>query len=373
MPPAPLEIAVRPSWALAFRGAIYDALFTRHRVYWLLRSGFAVLMEVAGLTTFGRGCRGLAGPDLGLLGMVLLITPLVWLVYPLAKVRGGVAYTVTILDEGLSVDAGTHALSVVRAGVRSVRRTLWDLVIVLDGSTLSLPLRTLPAGTVDAVVARLCREADVPSRAEDGAAPPARAPYRSPESRPLGPEDEEAEPGDWVAPSSYRESVLAFPTAGDHVRAFVSTRRGSFFTPAVLLVLAGCLVLLGTAGGGDPRGASLPFATVGAVTAVLGLGAFVLEVAPGLLALRDRSVRERRAGVLYAVGKSGLYMRTRSFERRESWKRVQVVRIGARRVAISTASFVHVIPMAAFPHEGARTTFVSTLEHETAKRAAVPS
>ena len=305
--------------------------------------------------------------------MVLLISPLVWLVYPLAKVRANRAYTVTILDEGLTVDAGTHSLSVVRGGVRSVRRSLWDLVIVIDGSTLDLPLRTLPAGTIDAVIARLCREADEPPRPEGGEGSPRRAPYRSPESRPLGPEDEEAEPADWVAPPNYRESVLAFPTAGDHLRAFGSTRRGSFFTPAVLLALAGCLVLLGTAGGGDPRGTLLPFATVGAATAILGLGAFVLEVSPGLLALRDRSVRERRAGVLYAVGKSGLYMRTRSFERRESWKRVERVRIGARRVAISTADFVHVIPLASFPNEGARTTFLSTLEHETARRGVVSS
>ena len=105
-------------------------------------------------------------------------------------------------------------------------------------------------------------------------------------------------------------------------------------------------MLLGTAGGGDPRGEILPFMTLGAVLALFGVGLFVLEVLPGLHALRDRSVRERRAGVLYAVGRSGLYVRTRSFELREPWKRVQVVAIGAKRVAIATADAVHVIPVA---------------------------
>jgi hypothetical protein len=360
---APLEIAVRPSWAHAFRGAIYDALFTQQRVYWLLRVAFAALMEVAGRSTFGQVC----GPDLGLLGMVLLIVPLVWVVYPLARVRAVPAHTITILDEGLSVEADAHSLSVARERVRSVRRTLWDLVIVLDGSTFSLPLRSLPAGTLEAVVARLHGDFLAPAGA--AAAPRVHVPYRSPETRPLGPEDEEAEPADWVAPSTYRESVLAFPTAGDHVRALFSTRRGSFFTPSVLLVLAGCLVLLGTAGGGDGRGELVPFTTVGAVVALMGLGSFVLELSPALLALTDRAVRERSAGVLYAVGRSGLYLRTKSFERRESWKRVQNVKIGARRIALSTSGLVHVIPMSAFRHEGARTTFVSTLEHETNKRA----
>ena len=305
--------------------------------------------------------------------MVLLIVPLVWLAYPVARLRPAVAHTVTILDEGLSIEADTHSLSVTRECVRSVRRTLWDLVIVLDGSALSLPLRTLPAGTADAVVARLHHEPHEPSRAFEDGLPRVGAPYRSPESRPLGPEDDEAEPLDWVAPSTYRESVLSFPTAGDHFRALVATKRGSFFTPAVLLVLAGCLALLGTAGGGDARGEILPFTTVGAVVALMGLGSFVLELTPTLLALRDRSVRERRAGVLYAVGKSGLYIRTQSVERRESWKRVEVVRIGARRIAISAAGLVLAIPLAAFRHEGARTTFVSTLERETGTRATAAS
>lgn len=365
MPVAPLEIAVRPSWALAFRGGIYDALFTHRRVGWLLRVAFVALMEVAGQGAVGLMCRAVDGPGLGLLGMMFLIVPLVWLVYPLARPPASVAHTVTILDEGLSVEAATHSLSVTRACVRSVRRTLWDLVIVLDGSTISLPLRTLPAGTVDAVVARLRHEVDEPSRPGEGGGERARAPYRSLESRPLGPEDEEAEPLDWVAPPTYRESVLAFPTTGDHLRALVAVKRGTFFMPTVLLVLAGCLVLLGTAGGGDARGEIVHFTKVGAFVALLGLGTFVLEICPALLALRDRSVGERSAGVLYAVGKSGLYVRTKSFERRESWKRVQVVKVGARRIALSTPGLVHVIPIGAFRHEGARTTFVSTLADRT--------
>ncbi len=373
MPSAPLEITVRPSWRLAFRTALHDALFTRHLLYWLLRAEFAALLVVAGQSTFGRACRGVDGLDLGLFGTVLLIAPLVWLVYPLAKIRAAGPSTVTILDEGLSIDAGTHALSVAREGIRGVRRMPWDLVIVLDGATIALPLRTLAAGAADAVVARLRTGVAEPRRTTERAGGMAQAPYRSAESRPLGPEDEQAEPQDWVAPPEYRESVLAFPTTGEHVRAFVSTRRGAFFTPAVLLVLGGCLVLLGTAGGGDPRGEIVPFMTLGAVLALFGVGVFVLEVLPGLHALRDRSVRERRAGVLYAVGRSGLYVRTRSFELREPWKRIKVVTIGKRRVAIATADVVLVIPVAAFANAGSRTTFLSTLEHETDKRAAAAS
>ena len=51
---------------------------------------------------------------------------------------------------------------------------------------------------------------------------------------------------------------------------------------------------------------------------------------------------------------SGLYVRTESFERRESWEQVYVVRAGSRRVAIFTASLVHVIPVAAFQTDAAR-------------------
>lgn len=364
---SPIVIEVRPSWTHALRSAIYDALFTGYRGYWLIRFAFALLIGVAGVASFGLVCRA-AGAQLTALGIVMLALPVGWFVFPLARLPAARPFSLTILGEGLSLEAEHSSMSVAREAVRSVRRTHWDLVIVLDGTTISVPLRTLPAGTVDAVVARLHGPSTEPAPQNDGSEARPPVPYRTPESRPLGPEDEEAEPREWVAPVQYRESVLAFPSAVDHVRALLSLKRGSFFMPAVLLVLAGLLALLGTSGGGDRQGELVRFTNVGAVVALIAVGSIILDVSPALFALRDRSVRERSSGVLYAIGASGLYVRTKSFERRESWERVFVVRAGSRRVAIFTASLVHVIPVAAFRSDAARSSFVSMIERETAKR-----
>jgi hypothetical protein len=147
----------------------------------------------------------------------------------------------------------------------------------------------------------------------------------------------------------------------DHVRALFMLKRGAFGMPSVLLVLAGLLALLGTAGGADRHGEVVRFTNVGAIMAIVAVASIIADFLPSLLALRDRAVRERSAGVLYAIGASGLYARTHSFERRESWDRVRVVRVGPRRVALFTASLVHVIPQAAFASEGARERFVTML------------
>jgi hypothetical protein len=364
---SPIVIEVRPSWARSLRSAVYDALFTGYRGYWLVRLAFALLMGVTGQVGMGLVGRA-ACADVTALAMFLLLLPAAWFLYPLARLPARRPFTVTVLDEGLSVEAESSALSVTREAVRSVRRTPWDLVIVLDGSTISVPLRMLPAGTVDAVVARLHGPSREPAPRSDGSTARPHAPYRVPESRPLGPEDEEASPREWVAPAQYRESVLAFPTSGDHVRALHSLKRSAFFMPAVLFVLAGLLVLLGTSGGGDRPGELVRFTSVGAVVALIAVASVVLDVSPALFALRDRAVRERSAGVLYAIGASGLYLRTQSFERREPWDHVYVLRAGSRRVAIFTASLVHVIPVTAFQTDVARATFVSTIEREIAKR-----
>ena len=91
----------------------------------------------------------------------------------------------------------------------------------------------------------------------------------------------------------------------------------------------------------------------------------MLGCARAFVAGRDRFVRERTAGVLYAVGPQGLYVRTHQFERRDPWSGSGpvVVRTSKRRVAILTATReVHVIPTKAFASTDARGAFVKTLE-----------
>ena len=110
----------------------------------------------------------------------------------------------------------------------------------------------------------------------------------------------------------------------------------------------------------------MPMALIGAVIALLGVAPPVLGFARALLAGGDRFVRERTAGVLYAVGPRGLYVRTHQFERRDSWSGPVVVRTSKRRVAILTGTLeVHVIPTKAFASAEARDTFLRTLERRS--------
>ena len=78
--------------------------------------------------------------------------------------------------------------------------------------------------------------------------------------------------------------------------------------------------------GADRPGDILRFTNVGIVIVAMAITSVLTELSPALFALGDRSVRERRTGALYALGVSGLYVRTESFERRESWERVHAVR-----------------------------------------------
>lgn len=360
----PIAITVRPSWAHALRTGIYDALYTVHRGYWLVRFAFALGINIAGHVAYGAICAAACQPDMRALEVVILLLPVCWFAYPFARRPLAAPQTVTFLDEGFSVESEKDSLSVAWTAVRGVRRTLWDLVLVLDGATVSLPLRVLPAGTVDGVLDRLS------GPAEAGTEPDARPrlPYRTPDARAAGPEDEEASPREWFAPASYPEAVLAFPTAGDQLRGLLTLKRGAFFMPAVLLVLAALLALLGTKGGGDMQGELIRFTSVATVVAVIAVGSLVVDFSPALFALRDRAVRDREAGVLYAIGKLGLYVRTQHFERRESWERVYIARSGARGVALFTVSGLHVIPVSSFQTDVARDTFVTLLESEIAKR-----
>ena len=365
---SPIVVAVRPSWALAFRGAIYDALFSGHRGFWLARLAFALLMGVAARATFGDACDVTDGAERPWFGTALLLVPTIWFYYPLARVRAASAHTVTFLDEGLSVEGQSHSLSVAWSAVRSVRRTLWDLVVVLDGSTISLPRSSLPAGTVEAVIDLLGAPTTAPTPSDGSGDAHSRTAYRTAEARAPGPEDEEASAREWVAPSDHHHLVLAFPGVGDHVGALLSLKRATAFRPAVLMVLGGLLVLLGTRGGADRAGEVIRFTNLGLVLLVLGVASFLVDLVPALLALRDRAVRERSAGVLYALGPNGLYVRSKSFEQREPWARVALVRAGSARVSLLTARAVHTIPCAAFESDAARAVFVKTLERLGAAR-----
>jgi len=351
-----------PSWRRAVRGALYDALFTGYRGYWLVRLAFAILLAEAAQASFGRIHTT---TEVGAIGLacVLLGLPLVWFAYPVLGGRANVGSAMTILDEGVTVEANHSSLSVAWGAVRAVRRTLWDLVIVLDSACISVPLAGLTPGTVDSVLERFRRACEAPRDAK--AKEP--APYRTAAARPPGPEDEDATPEEWRAPSQYRVSVLAFPTRAQNLLALISLKRGAFMWPGVMLGAAGFMLFIRTIPCDDKALLTL-LMLVAAVTAAFAVGILGLVFSPGLLALRDRFVRERRAGVLYAVGPSGIYIRTQSFERRETWDGVFALRLSRTRVAIRSASLIHVIPLAAFTNEHDRKTFVKTIENEVAAR-----
>ena len=352
-----------PSWRRAVRGALYDALFTGYRGYWLIRLAFAILLAGTAHASLGRLFH--PSTDLGAIGIasMFVLIPAAWFSYPVLRGRADVGSALTILDEGFIVEAKHFSLSAAWDAVRAVRRTPWDLVIVLDGTSVSVPLAELTPGTVDSVRGRFRRACEAPR----DAGRTVLMPYRTAEARPSSPEDEEATPAEWRAPSHYRFSILAFPTRAQNVLALLSLGRRAFLWPGVMLAMAGLFVFIATAPVDDTT-LRAPLMIVAAFITAIALGLLALDFSPALLALRDRFVRERSAGVLYAVGPSGLYMRTQCLERREMWDGVSALRVSSKRVALRSGSGIHVIPLRPSEQENERKNFVKMIASEVAAR-----
>jgi len=191
--------------------------------------------------------------------------------------------------------------------------------------------------------------------------------YRTAEARPPSPEDEDATAEEWRAPSHYRFSILVSPTRAQNVLALLSLKRSAFKWPGAMLGVA-ALFLFIAAAQVDNNTLREPFTIVAAVIIAIALGLLALNFSPALLALRGRFVRERCEGALYAVGPSGLYVRTQSFERRDIWEGVSDLRVSDKRVAINSRSGIHVIPLQVFEHDNERRNFVKTLEDEIKAR-----
>ena len=373
MSTSPLPIESRRSWALTVRAALYDGLFTSCRGYWLLRLMFAVLLGWTMNAAFESTRPASCDRDVLERALFLVVLPLGWFLFPLPWRRSMAARTVTFHGEGLSVESASSSFSVAWGAVRAIRRTIWDLVVVLDGSTVAVPRSVLPAGAMESVAARWSHAREV--AATDDPPPRPQIPYRTADTLPPRPEDEEAVPREWVMPAHYGASVLAFPTRWDHVCALLSLKPGARKWPAIVVGVGAVLAGIATApllAGVSPF---MPMALIGAVIALLGAAPPVLGFARALMAGRDRFVRERSAGVLYAVGPHGLYVRTHQFERRDAWSSPVVVRTSRRRVAILNGTLdVHVIPTKAFASAEARDAFAKTLERRSqARRAPRPS
>ena len=358
-----ITVEMAPSWRRGVRGAIYDALFSGYRGYWLIRLAFAILLEETARASLGRLFH--ASTDLGAVGIASIIVVLsaTWFSYPVLRGRADVGSVLTILDEGLIVEAKHFSLSAAWGAVRAVRRTPWDLVFVLDGTCVSVPVAGMTPGTVDSACERFRRAHESPR--ETGRNHP--MPYRTAEARPASPEDEEATPEEWRAPSHYRFSVLAFPTRAQNVLATISLRRSAFKWPGVMLAMAGLFMFIATAPV-DDNTLRAPLMLVAAFITAFAVGLLALDFSPALLALRDRFVRERSAGVLYAVGPSGLYMRTQSLERRELWDGVSALRVSRKRLSLRSGSGIHVIPLRPSEQENERKNFVKMIASEVAAR-----
>lgn len=359
----PLEVETAPSWRRAVRGALYDAIFTGYRGYWLIRLAFAMLLAETAHASLGRLFHASTG--LGVIGVASLfvVIPAVWFAYPVLRGRSDVGSALTILDEGFIVEAKHFSLSAAWGVVRAVRRTPWDLVIVLDGACVSVPVAELTPGTVDSVGERFRRAREAPRDA--GRSAP--MPYRTAEALPTNPEDEDATPEEWRAPSHYRFSFLAYPTRAQNVLALISLRRGAFVWPGVILAMAALFVVIATAPAHDNT-LRTPFLLVAAYMIAIALGLLALDFSAALLALGHGFVRERSAGVLYAAGPSGLYMRTQSFERREMWDGISGLRLSKKRLSIHSKSGIHVIPLRPDEQEHERKNFVKMISSEVSAR-----
>ena len=355
-----IRVEIAPSWRRAVRGAVYDALFTGYRGYWLIRLGYALLLAAAGHALLGRMFARTNDLTAIWLASVFLALPLGWFLYPILRGRSSVGSALTILDEGVTVDAKHSSLSVSWSAVRAVRRTLWDLVIVLDGACICMPLAALVPGTMDSVRDRFRRSGEAPR--EEGVRED--VPYRTAETRPPGPEDEDATPQEWRAPSPYRFSVVAFPTRAHYVLALLSLKRRVFLWPGIMLGAGALMLFLGAARSSNDGSMLTSLTVVGLFTSTLAMGIQALVLSPALFALRGRFGRECRAGVLYAVGPSGLYLRTHSFERRDHFGGISELRVSRNRVAIGTGSVIHAIPRSAFASEQDRKSFVNAIQSE---------
>lgn len=353
-----IVVSVDPTTADIFRTRCVTYLFTARRA-----ELFARVVSVVLANMFLLFRLGVSGDSCGparpgpWLGMVMLST-VVWFAWPLvrkirvtAKDGRRLASKVSIHDEGFVAEGLWGSASAAWSVVRDVRRQRSGVVIVLDATCIDVPRISEP--TSEAILG-IFRQSRI---AAASTAPEERGPYRAAASMAIA---EDAAPEEWEPAAGHPHRALAFPSRLAVARATlranpkdIALTLSAIATPALPFWLAHVESAIA-------RGAN----TIGLFLVVMAFPQVSRVVARAWVILTDRSVVERRSGVLYAVGGAGLYVRSHNFEQRVPWDRVRHGASSKRGVVLETDEGVHAFPRDAFRTDEERAAFERVVQFE---------